>query len=89
MESSEQREDRFRECDALIESIRGGIITQKIAKKIYKLSKGGYRISESRLDDENSLVYIIRQYPISDESFTESSIFVVRGKLGKELNMCD
>ena len=77
---------RWLECEDLIKNVRGTFITQNQAKNIYKLQKGGFRFSESRLDDNTTIVVIERQY--DNETFGEPYIFLIKGNLGKELNMC-
>jgi hypothetical protein len=85
VETFEQMQKRFDECENLIKSIRGTSINQHLAKQIRQLSIGGFMISESRLDDEHSLVSM--QRVIENNPFGDVSFFVVKGKLGKELNM--
>lgn len=81
---------RFDECDKLIQANRGKIINQSLAKVIYKLSKGGFRIVEERIDDDKSFV---RMQRIVDEKYQEAkfdwNFFVVKGRLYDKLNMCD
>jgi len=85
METREQMEKRFDECETLIKSIRGTSINQHLAKEIKKISIGGFIIAESRIDDEHSIVSM--QRVINNNPFGDVSFFIVEGKLGKELNM--
>jgi hypothetical protein len=85
METREEREERWLKCENLIKEIRGTFITQYQAKNIYKLQIGGFRFSESRLDDNTSIVVIERQY--DNEIFGEPYIFLIKGKIGEKLNM--
>jgi hypothetical protein len=86
VETFEQMQKRFDECENLIKSIRGTNINQHLAKQIRKLSIGGFMISESRLDDEHTIVSM--QRVIKNNPFgTDVSFFIVEGNLDKELNM--
>ena len=78
-------EKRWLECEDLIKNIKGTFITQNQAKDIYKLQKGGFRLYESRLDDNTTIVIIERQY--DNEIYGEPYMFLIKGKLGKKLNM--
>lgn len=84
MESIDEIQKRFSKCEKTIKKIRGTFITSKIAKKINKLQKGGFKISETRLDDNNSLVVMERQ--IDNLNFKKAHFFIVKGKLGKKLH---
>jgi hypothetical protein len=85
METKKEMEKRWLECENLINSIKGTFIDQKQAKHIYELQKGGFTFAESRLDDNTSMVVIQRQY--DNENLGDESIFLIRGYLGKKLNM--
>ena len=85
METKEEKEKRWLECENLINSLKGTFINQQQAKHIYELQKGGFEIYESRLDDNTSIVVIRRKY--DNENFGDESIFLIRGHMGKYLNM--
>lgn len=75
-------------CNALIEAVRGTVISQTLAKQIYELQKGYYKVTEQRLDDSHTLVSM---QIIEDEELVDSQIyfFIVHGKLGNKLNFSE
>ena len=85
MATKQEMEKRWLKCENLINSIKGTFINQQQAKQIYELQNGGFSFAESRLDDNTSMVVIRRQY--DNENFGNESIFLIRGHLGKDLNM--
>ena len=81
--------------DLLSHMTKGTTINQKEAKEIYQKNQMGYTIHEYRLDDKTSVVtmklsdsgkYFLRDLK---NIYSGENIFLVTGKLGKELNMCD
>lgn len=82
---NQEMKKRWLECEELIQKIKGTFITQSLAKEIYELQKGGFRLTESRLNDNTSIVVIERQYDF--DNYGEPYVFLIRGLLGKELNM--
>lgn len=85
VETKPEMEKRWLECENLISEIKGTFIDQNLAKKLYQLQKGGFSFTESRLDNNTSIVVIQRQY--DNVNFGPESIFLVRGLLGENLNM--
>ena len=86
METKEEMEKRWLKCEEIIQTIKGTFINKYQAKNIYKLQKGGFRFSESRLNNNTTIVIIERQY--DNEKFGEPFIFLVKCNLGRKLNMC-
>jgi hypothetical protein len=87
LETAEQIKKRFEKCESILESIRGRVVSKCQAKEIYQLSKGNpYKICEYRLDDNATLVVmqIKSEFKLGDET-----VFIVRGQVGKNLNMQD
>lgn len=80
----------FDKCEKLVIANRGKIITKKLAKEIYQLSKGGFRISEEKVGEDLTYVQIQR---VINKLFVEQefewNFFLVKGMLYDKLNMCD
>ena len=87
MENQYQINERIAECLDLLEINRGKIITQQVAKHIYRLSKQCFKIIEYRLSDNESLVIMQRQ--LDNELCGDPVLFIVKGPIGNELNMTD
>jgi hypothetical protein len=84
MESKNEMTQRFLKCEDIIKNIRGTFITPHLAREINELQKGGYRVSETRLNDSHSIVIMERQ--INNEKFETPYFFIVKGELGKKLH---
>jgi len=82
-----------KEIESFIENNRGKIITQIQAKYLHKLIVKTYQIIEYRLSDSMTLVSIKKSCDLDDfgnylKTIKQEFIFfLVKGKLGKELNM--
>jgi hypothetical protein len=102
IETREEMSKRIHKGTELLMAYRGKIIHKGEAKKLYKLTTGGYCIQEERLNDNMTLVVMYKvqggggmqwdedsaeySYDVNEE---DKSIFLVKGKIGKKLNMSD